>query len=93
MSNGTEKTEKEKGITVEKVRLEGVTIRDVLKEDFIKAIGQEYSPALLLLINKEGKMMTILSHQNPEELVKKIIHVESQDPKVVERLSKFLEKK
>lgn len=81
-----------KNLIIEKVKLSGVLLKDLINPDILKAVGKENIPALLLFINMKNKKLTIISHQKPEEIKEKVIHVESQDQEIVKKLSKILEK-
>ena len=85
----------------EKFVLEGITINDLIKEDFLKELRKKDSnifPISLVFISEKGneKMKQgfplVLSHQSNEEINNKILHIESPDSDLVESLKEILEK-
>ena len=85
----------------EKFVLEGITINDLIKEDFLKELRKKDSnifPISLVFISEKGneKMKQgfplVLSHQSNEEIKNKILHIESPDSDLVESLKEILEK-
>jgi len=84
----------------EKFVLEGITINDLIKEDFLEELrkkGGNIFPISLVFINEKSnekmKLVSplILSHQNNEEINNKILHIESPDSNLVESLKAMLE--
>ena len=84
----------------EKFVLEGITINDLIKEDFLKELRKKDNnifPISLVFISEKGneKMKQgfplVLSHQSNEEIKNKILHIESPDSDLVESLKEILE--
>lgn len=84
----------------EKFVLEGITINDLIKEDFLDKLREKDNnifPISLVFISEKGneKMKQgfplVLSHQSNEEIKNKILHIESPDSDLVESLKEILE--
>ena len=84
----------------EKFALEGITINDLIKEDFLEKLKKReeniFPISLVFLSEKSKEKMKlvsplILSHQSNEEINNKILHIESPDSNLVESLKEILE--
>ena len=81
----------------EKVRVEGMALRDVFKPDFLSKIddrGENIFPISIAFVReseKDGKLHSSLitfSHQNNDEVKNKILHIESEDPELLDTFKK-----
>ena len=86
---------------VEKVRLEGTALKDVFKEDFLSKIadtGDNIFPISIAFVRefeKDGKLhssLITLSHQNNEEVKNKVLHIESEDPELLDTFLTIIER-
>lgn len=86
---------------IEKVRLEGTSLKDVFKDDFLSKIadtGENIFPISIAFVReseKDGKLHSSLitfSHQNNDEVKNKILHIESEDPELLDIFLKIIER-
>jgi hypothetical protein len=86
---------------VEKVRLEGTALKDVFNEDFLSKIadtGDNIFPISIAFVRefeKDGKLhssLITLSHQTNEEVKNKVLHIESEDPELLDMFLKIIER-
>jgi hypothetical protein len=86
---------------IEKVRLEGRALGDIFKENFLSRIadtGENIFPISVAFVRefeKEGKShagLITFSHQNNDEVKNKVLHVESEDPELLELFLKIIER-
>jgi hypothetical protein len=86
---------------VEKVRLEGTALKDVFNEDFLSKIadtGDNIFPISIAFVRefeKDGKLhssLITLSHQTNEEVKNKALHIESEDPELLDMFLKIIER-
>jgi hypothetical protein len=86
---------------IEKLRLEGRALGDVFKEDFLSRIadaGENIFPISVAFVRefeKEGKLHASLitfSHQNNDEVKNKVLHIESEDPELLDIFFKIIER-
>ena len=86
---------------VEKVRLEGMALRDVFKPNFLCKIddaGENIFPISVAFVReseKYGKLHSSLitfSHQNNDEVKNKVLHIESEDPELLDIFLKIIER-
>jgi hypothetical protein len=86
---------------VEKVRLEGTALKDVFNEDFLSKIadtGDNIFPISIAFVRefeKDGKLhssLITLSHQTNEEVKNKVLHIESEDPELLDTFLKIIER-
>ncbi|MFY1112323.1 MAG: hypothetical protein AB3K77_11665 [Methanosarcinaceae archaeon] len=87
---------------IEKVRLEGKALGDIFKEDFLNKIadsGENIFPinvAFVREFERDGKLHASLitfSHQNNDEVKNKVLHLESEDPELLDIFLKIIEGK
>ncbi|HII00711.1 TPA: hypothetical protein HA351_03340 [Methanosarcinaceae archaeon] len=87
---------------IEKVRLEGKALGDIFKEDFLNKIaysGENIFPinvAFVREFERDGKLHASLitfSHQNNAEVKNKVLHLESEDPELLDIFLKIIEGK
>lgn len=86
---------------VEKVRLEGTALKDVFKDVFLSKIadtGENIFPISIAFVRefeKDGKLhssLITLSHQTNEEVKNKVLHIESEDPELLDIFLKIIER-
>ena len=83
---------------VEGVRLKGFLVRDFIKEEFLKKIQEnkvDVEPIALVFLDKDVKQLTLatLNHQSPKEVEDKILHIQSQNEKLLEGFTNAIEGK
>jgi len=86
----------------EKFILENFCLKDMFKEDFIRkldSIHGDVFPVTVVFINEteeegvKNGFPIIFNHQSKEEVDKKLLHVESSNTELIERVVKILEEK
>ena len=83
----------------EKLLIENKLLKDFLKDDFTNKLDKfgKIFPISIVFINeieRDGKKISnpiIISHQNNEEVKNKIIHVESPDSDLIDKIVKLIE--
>lgn len=88
-------------VAIEKVRLEGKSLGEIFKEDFMSKVfdaGENIFPISVAFVRefeKEGKLHASLitfSHQNSDEIKSKILHVESEDSELIDIFLRIIER-
>lgn len=86
---------------IEKVRLEGMALKDFFKDDFLNKIadmGENIFPISIAFVRefeKDGKLHSSLitfSHQTNDEVKNKVLHIESEDPELLDMFLKIVER-
>jgi hypothetical protein len=86
---------------IEKVKLEGTALKNIFKDDFLSKItdtGENIFPisiAFVREIEKNGKLHSSLitfSHQTNDEVKNKVLHIESEDPELLDIFLKIVER-
>ncbi len=80
----------------EKVKITDVFLEDFINEDFMKQLKQEIDTDVVpisLVFMKKHSVPIIISHENPQELENKIVHISSPDEETIKKLTKIIEKK
>lgn len=84
-----------KEVERELVKVDGVTIKNVLDKKFLdemKAANMEVQPVLLIMHIPTANSILTLSHQNPKEIEAGIVHIESGNPNITNSFITVLEK-
>jgi len=85
----------------ERFQFYDVSLKDIFKDDFISnltKINKDLFPVTVVIIKEfeeNGKKQAIplvLSHQNNIEVKNKILHIESPDTDLLDKVVKFIEK-
>ncbi len=79
---------------VEKFRVHGIILSDLLCEKFKKILkdnGMEAFPIFMFLDVKSENDIVTLSHQNPKEFEDKIVHIEARTTRTLDKFAKLLE--
>ena len=81
---------------IEKIKVtKAVSIQEILDKKFIKAMddtGLELEYINLACFSKSEKVLAFIKHENSEEIEDKIIHIECDNSKVVDKLFEALKK-
>lgn len=79
----------------EQIRINGVVIKDLLNERFLKKLEDNkisHIPILLVLSIPEENNFVTLTHENPKEFEDKILHINSKNQTTMDKVVKVLEK-
>ncbi len=80
---------------IEQIRINGVVIKDLLNERFLKKLEDNkisHIPILLVLSIPEENNFVTLTHENPKEFEDKILHINSKNQTTMDKVVKVLEK-
>lgn len=80
---------------IEKIKIEGVNIQDLLSEKFINLVEKEglnLDFIGITFFSKNKKVIGSLLHENSEEIGNKIIHVKLGNQELIKKISNILEK-
>ncbi|MBU0757274.1 MAG: hypothetical protein KKF44_04360 [Nanoarchaeota archaeon] len=81
--------------SIEKIRVKGLTLVDLLDKkflDLLKQSGLKVSPVNIAFFADVPEPPIVLSHENPKEKEEKLLHIESKDPKKIEKFKEILTK-
>lgn len=88
--------------TAEKIRLEDHNLHEILDEEFIEGLKNQSEndksfPIAVVFLNEytEGDEQDVdlvtISHESQEEIENETVHIESQNPNLVERVKTLFE--
>ena len=82
---------------IEKVRLDKISITQLLNENFVKELDELKEgiiPITVVMITTKNNVPIplIISHQNKKEVEEKIIHIESPDSNFLNKIKDIIQK-
>ena len=78
----------------EKVRITGALLEDLINESFMKRLKEEIDTDIVpvsLIFMKKHTIPIAISHENPQEIENKIMHIGSSDEEALKKLTKIIE--
>ena len=79
----------------EKAKVTQIRVEDLLNKDFLNEMrneGIKNIPVSLFIHETGSNSIITVGHQNPKEYDEKVVHVESPNPELLQKILKVLDK-